>query len=185
MTLEIQILLKIFWGYCQEFFKEGVMDFIWTRGWVIGFGYWILEFGSGERWVRVFTIVSSKFDVLFYFGSKLNLLKHFFVDNAWAKFSVIRLAICFFLLVAFVFPWETERSDLLSVDIYFFSFDNFYKVPNYFWIVIGVYFWGGGSKEDLLVFLWWHVQVRVLCCLYLVKSSDVELALNFLSLSFV
>ena len=36
---------------------------------------------------------------------ELNLLKYFLVDDDWAKFSAIRLAICF-SLKAFVFPRE-------------------------------------------------------------------------------
>ena len=38
-------ILEIFQGYHWKFFQESVVDFIWTSGWVIGFGSGILEFG--------------------------------------------------------------------------------------------------------------------------------------------
>ena len=105
---------------------------------------------------------------------ELNLLEYFLVDDAWAKFSAIRLAICF-SLKAFVLPRERWFIEVWTVlfDIFFTKFQIVLGLV--FEFIFAVKF----LQEDLLASLIVRL-VLALCCLYLSRFSDEGLVLNFL-----
>ena len=72
--------------------------------------------------------------VLFGFDfDRVKLIWVFFVDDTWAKFSVIKLAMCFFTCgICFL-----DRGDFWGCWCFYYFL---YQVLNYFWIGIGVSF---------------------------------------------
>ena len=125
------------------------MDFIWIGG--LSCWIWIL---SLEVWLGWRVVRGEFYYVLFFFDSDwAELIWIVFVDNASAKFSTIMFAM--FFPSGFCISLREVISWVVDVFICYFL----YKVPNYFWIGIGVHFWGEDSPRwSLIVF-----QALALC----------------------
>ena len=91
----------------------------------------------------------------------------FFVDDTWAKFSTIRLALFF------TCGFCVSLGELFYCVVDLFICHFLYKVPNFFWIGIGDYFWDDDSPGgSFCLFFLMVCQVLALCCLYLFRFSD-------------
>ena len=123
-----EILLEVLWEGCSGFHLNQ-----WMSYWI-----WILNFRVWLEWKVTVVIGESYVFFPSFVLIDLNSLDDFFLNDNWVKLSAIRLAI-YFSFVAFVFV----------------SLRKIYKVPNYFYISIGVYFWGEGFPRGSFGFIFW------------------------------